>query len=254
VNPGNISTTFPILIPQPVATAAGVPDIRERFVYTSSSGTVNYIQFSVPAGTPIPTPSSVDISGSTYIVALLAVQKVSVGSNPLYPSVQFSGTVASTAGPLGSITGTPAMLSFGYPNTATPANTALQAFNNVLSSISGVSSGYSAAGVGAMTLTQVPISNNPCSGPVIITPSTLSTTTNHVTLDASKSFDCGGQPLTYVWNVLAPLGSVSIMNPSSAIAYGGLYAGPGEYTFTVTATDTSGVTATSTILVTYANP
>ena len=252
LTPGDILSTLPAVIPQP---AAGVPDIRERFVYSSSSGTVNYIQYSVPAGTPIPTPSSVDFSGSTYLTALLAVQKVSVGSNPAYPSVQFSGTIASTAGPHGSITGTPATLSFGYTNpTVSPAGTAVQTFNDVMSSISGVSSGYSAAGVGEMKLTQVPISNNPCSGPVVITPSTLSTTTNFISLDASQSFDCSGLPLTYRWDVLTALGSVTIYNPTSPKAAARLNAGPGQYTFTVTASDANGVSATSSVLVTYTNP
>src|SRR5438552_18655170 len=68
LNPANVATTLPALIPQPVmaGVASGSLEIREKFVYPPGSGTVNYAQFSVPAGTPIPTPSNVDISGSTY--------------------------------------------------------------------------------------------------------------------------------------------------------------------------------------------
>ncbi len=250
LNPANVATTLPALIPQPVmlGVAAGSLEIRDRFVYPPNSGTVNYVQFSVPVGTPIPTPPNLDISGSTYFVAQLAVQRVSVGSNPTYPSVQFSGTIASTEGPLGSITGTTAALSFGYTNTP------LQTFNNVLSSISGVNAGYSASAFGSMTLTQLPINNNPCSGPIVLTAPTIATTTEFIDLDASQSFDCSGQTLTFQWSVLTPLGSVTVYNPTSPKAAARLNDGPGEYTFTVTATNADGVSSAASILATYTNP
>jgi len=250
LNPANVATSLPSLIPQPVMTgvASKSLEVRESFVYRPGSGTVNYIQFSVPAGTPIPTPPSVDISGSTYFVAVLAVQKISVGSNPTYPSVQFSGTIASTQGPLGSITGTPATLSFGYTNPKLPT------FNDVLSTISGVSAGYSAAAVGEMTLMQAPIANSPCSTPLVITAPTLATTTNYVNLDGSQSFDCSGQPLTYQWHVLTPNGSVTVYSPTSPKAVARLNAGPGQYSLTLTVTNANGISATSSILVTYTNP
>lgn len=251
LEPANVATTLPSLIPQPVLTAVAAQslEIRERFVYPAGSGTVNYTQFSVPAGTPIPTPPSVDISGSTYFVAQLAIQKISVGSNANYPSVQFSGIIASAQGPQGSVTGTPAALSFGYANPTQPT------FNNVLSSIGGVSSGYSAAGVGEMTLMQVPVSTNPCSGPIVITATVIATTTNLVDLDGSQSFDCSGQPLTYYqWGVLNPLGSVTLINPTSPKATARLNAGPGEYSLTFTVTNASGVSVSTSILVTYTKP
>ncbi len=250
LDPANVATTLPTLIPQPVlaGVASQALEIRERFVYPPGSGTVNYTQFSVSAGTPIPTPTAVDISGSTYFTAQLAVQKISVGSNISYPSVQFSGTIVSTEGPLGSVTGTPATLSFGYANPTQPT------FNNVLSSISGLGSGYSAAGVGAMTLTQVPVSTNPCAGPVVITATVIATTTLYVDLDGSQSYDCTGQPLTYQWGVLNPFGSVTVINPTSPKATIRLNAGPGQYSLTFTVTNANGVSATDSILVTYVNP
>jgi hypothetical protein len=259
LDPANVATTLPSLIPQPVLAevASNTVVIRERFVYPAgSSGTVSYIQFSVPAGTPIPTPSTVDISGSTYFVAQLAVQKISVGSNTSYPSVQFSGVIASLEGPFGSMTGTPAALSFGYTNSAQPAsNNSTQAFNNVLSSVGGLSSGYSAAGVGEMTLIQVPAFTNPCTGPIPITATVISTTANQIVLDGSQSFDCSGQPLTYYqWGVLNPLGSVTVTNPTSPKGSARLNAGPGEYNLTLTVTDAQGASATSNILVTYSKP
>jgi hypothetical protein len=250
LDPANVATTLPSLIPQPVL--AGVTsqalEIRERFVYPPGSGTVNYMQFSVPTGTPIPTPDTVDISGSIYFTALLAVQKISVGSNTSYPSVQFSGTIVSTQGPIGSMTGTPATLSFGYTNPAQPT------FNNVLSSISGLGSGYSAGGVGEMTLMQVPVSNNPCAGPIVITATVIATTTNYIDLDGSQSYDCSGQPLTYQWGVLNPFGSVTLINPTSPKGAARLNAGPGQYSLTFTVTNANGVSATNSILVTYTNP
>jgi len=252
LNPANVATTLPSLIPQPVLAevASQALEIRERFVYPAgASGTVSYIQFSVPAGTPIPTPSTLDITGSTYFVAQLAVQKISVGSNTSYPSVQFSGVIASLEGPLGSMTGTPAALSFGYTNSTQPP------FNNVLSSVGGLSSGYSAAGVGEMTLMQVPAFTNPCSGPIPITATVIATTTKQIVLDGSQSFDCSGQPLTYYqWGVLNPLGSVTVTNPSLPKGSARLNSGPGEYNLTLTVTDAQGVSATSNILVTYSNP
>jgi hypothetical protein len=250
LDPANVATTLPTLIPQPVL--AGVTsqslEIRERFIYPPGSGTVNYAQFSVPAGTPIPTPSTVDITGSAYFIAQLAVQKILVGSNTSYPSVQFSGVIVSTEGPAGSITGTPATLSFGY-TTTTP-----QTFNNVLSSIGGLDSGYSAAGVGQMTLMQVPVSTNPCSAPIVITATVIATTTMYVDLDGSQSFDCSGGPLYYQWGVLNPLGSVTVTNPTLAKASARLNAGPGQYSFTFTVTNAQGVSASNSILVTYTNP
>jgi len=252
LNPSNVATTLPTLIPQPVLTdvASQAVEIRERFVYPAgSSSTVSYIQFSVPAGTPIPTPSTVDIADSTYFVAQLAVQKLLVGSNASYPSVQFSGVIASLEGPLGSMTGTPAALSFGYTNSPQPT------FNNILSSVSGLTSGYSAAGVGEMTLAQVPAFTNPCTGPIAITPMVISTTANQIVLDGSQSFDCSGQPLTYYqWGVLNPLGSVTVTNPTLPKGSARLNAGPGEYNLTLTVTDAQGISNTANILVTYSKP
>jgi hypothetical protein len=250
LDPANVATTLPSLIPQPVLAgiASQALEIRERFVYPPASGTVNYFQFSVPAGTPMPTPSTVDIASSSYFTAQLAVQKILVGSNTSYPSVQFSGTIASTEGPVGSVTGTPATLSFGYTN---PMPTT---FNNVLSSIGGLGSGYSAAGVGQMTLMQVPVSSNPCSGPIVITATVIATTTNYIDLDGSQSFNCSGGQLFYQWGVLNPLGSVTVINPTSPKGYARLNAGPGEYSLTLTVTNLNGVSASSSILVTYTNP
>jgi len=252
LDPADVATTLPSLIPQPVlgGVASHNLEIRDIFVYAPASGVVNYTQFSVPAGTPIPTPSTVDISNSTYFAAKLAVQKISVGSNASYPSVQFSGTVVSLQGPLGSVTGTPATLSFGYTNTKPPT------FNNVLSSISGLSSAFSATGVGDMTLVQVPISNiNPCSGPIAVTAPVIVTTTNYIELDGSQSFDCSGQALTYYqWGVLTPLGTVTLTNPTSPIGFARLNDGPGEYSLTLTVTNAKGVSTTTGILVTYTNP
>ena len=251
LDPANIATTLPSLIPQPVldGVTSHNLEIRDRFVYPPGSGTVNYTQFTVPTGTPMPTPATVDISKSTLFVAQLAVQRISVGSNTNYPSVQFSGTLASTQGPLGSVTGTPAALSFGYTNPTQPD------FNNILSSISGITSGYSASGVGEMTLMQVPISDNPCSGPIAITPTVIATTTNYIELDGSQSFDCSGQPLTsYQWGVLNPLGSVTVINPTLPMAFARLNDGPGEYSLTFTVTNANGVKTTLGILVTYTNP
>jgi hypothetical protein len=255
LDPANVATTLPSLIPAAVlaAVTSQTLDIRERFIYPPGSGTVNYAQFTVPAGTPLPTPSSVDITASAYFVAQLAVQKILVGSNSSYPSVLFSGVIVSTEGPLGSMTGTPATLSFGYTST-TPQTTTTQTFNNVVSSISGLDSGYSGAGVGQMTLMQVPISNNPCSAPIVITATVIATTSMYVDLDGSQSFDCSGGPLYYQWGVLNPLGSVTLTNFTLPKASARLNFGPGQYSFTLTVTNAQGVSASNSILVTYTNP
>ena len=251
----NIESTLPVPIPAPVMTevTAGTLLIRERFVYAPDSGTVKYVQFSVPVGTPLPTPVNVDITSATYFTALLAVKSISVGSSTTYPSVQFSGTVASTDGPNGSLTGTTGALSFGYP-TAAPKDGSQQVFNDVLSSIGGVSSSYSATAMGQMTLVQVPVAPGSCSSNpvVVLTAPTIATITNFINLDASKSFDCSGLPVTFQWKALGPLGSASLYNPSSPQAGAWLNVGPGEYTFTVTVTNANGISATATILVTYA--
>jgi hypothetical protein len=248
VSPANLQTTLPSPIPQAVMAdvASGNAEIRERFVYRGSTSTLNYVQFVVPEGTPLPTPSTFNITASTYFTAIIAVQTISVSTNAAYPSVQFSGSVASTEGALGSVTGTPGSLSFGYVNSGPVM------FNTVLSSIAGVSSSYSASAIGTMTLVQVPVPTAECASPVVvITSPTITTMTNFVNLDASQSFDCGGQVLSYQWTVLNPLGSVTLYNPTSATAQARLNNGPGQYSMTITVTNASGSSATSTVLVNY---
>src|SRR5690242_9398786 len=91
VDPKNVASTLPSLIPQQTmaGVVSGLLEIRERFVYSSATGTVNYVQFSVSAGVPLPAPRTLDINGTSYFVATLAVQRISVGTNSTYPSVQF---------------------------------------------------------------------------------------------------------------------------------------------------------------------
>jgi hypothetical protein len=105
-----------------------------------------------------------------------------------------------------------------------------------------------------MTLMQVPVSNNPCGGPIVITATVITTTANQVDLDGSQSFDCSGEQLYYQWGVLNPLGSVTVTNPTLAKASARLNFGPGQYSFTFTVRNSNGVTATNSVLVTYTNP
>ena len=106
-----------------------------------------------------------------------------------------------------------------------------------------------------MTLMQVPVSSNPCNGPIAVTAPVIATTTNYVELDGSQSFDCSGLPITYYqWNVLNPLGTVTVINPTSPQAFARLNDGPGEYSLTLTVTNAKGESTTSSILVTYTNP
>jgi uncharacterized protein (TIGR03437 family) len=132
--------------------AAGSQEIRERLVYNPQTNTLASTVFLVQAGSPIPTPTSVDITSATLAGYTIAIDRTYSSCSP-YPSVMFSGTITSSSGgaaaPNGiynlTFNGTPASVSIGYTTDNPPL------INNVVTLFAGVAVSYSASGSGTVT-------------------------------------------------------------------------------------------------------
>jgi hypothetical protein len=148
------------------ALAAGQLEIRERLSYDPLGHTVASTTFLVPAGSPIPTPASTDLSKQTIAFFVVSVGEPVLSTQP-YPSVLFTGTVVSNPNgtPFGNYLGAAAEISAGYTIDTPPK------LNNVSCVIAGATVAYSPNAVGTLTISQAsikavpnPISTNGAAG------------------------------------------------------------------------------------------
>ena len=86
-------------------------------------------------------------------------------------------------------------------------------------------------------------------GGTVVTNQNLTVTQKFFSLDASKSTDPNGLPLSYSWTSSGP--SPSLTGANTATAQVQLDGGAGGYVFTITVSDSSGATATGTVTLTY---
>ncbi len=132
--------------------AAGEQEIRERLVYNPQTNTLMSAVFLVQAGSPIPTPTSVDITSMTLASYNISIDRTYTSCSP-YPSVMFTGTITSSSGgaaaPNGiynlTFNGTPASVAIGYTTDNPPS------INNVVTLFAGIAVSYSASGSGTVT-------------------------------------------------------------------------------------------------------
>ena len=246
----NVLTTItPSIDPATLAAiAGGALEIRERLVYNPQANTVTSTAFLIAAGSPIPTPLTVDITKSFVESFTIGVSNIILASKPV-PSILLVGNVVfSTLTPYGTYQGAPAAISLGY-TTDTPPK-----INNVVDVIAGLVTSYSATGAGTVTVSQPSTggggggsSNAPT---VVLNPATQATALRQVRLDASMSTDPNKLALTFAWTVLSPPSAI-IINPTSATPDVQLVNGFGTYSFQVTVTNSAGMSSMAVATVSY---
>ncbi len=167
VMPSNTETTYDTNLSSTIlaSLALGTLEMRERLVYNPQTNTLASTVFLVQPGSPIPTPSDVDITAMTLATYTVSVDRTYSSCSP-YPSVMFTGSVvSSTGGPSApdgiynlTFSGTPAAISIGYTTDNPPM------VNNVVTLFAGVVVSYAPAGYGTLTFV-----GNPASGQTTIT-------------------------------------------------------------------------------------
>ena len=244
-----LTTVTPTIDPATLAAiAGGALEIRERLVYNPQANTVTSTAFLVAAGSPIPTPLTVDITKSFVESFTIGVSNVILASKPV-PSILLVGNVVfSTPTPYGTYQGAPAAVSLGY-TTDTPPK-----INNIVDVIAGLVTGYSASGAGTVMVSQ-PSSGGGGGGTsnaptVVLNPASQTAFTQQVRLDASKSTDPNNLALTFAWTVLSPP-TANILNPTSATPDVQLLNGFGTYSFQVTVTNSAGMSSMAVATVSY---
>ena len=126
---------------------SGQLEIRERLAYDPVGQTIASTTFLVFAGSPLPTPLSVDLSQQTIAYFVLVVGTPVLSTKP-YPSILFTGTVVDNPSgtPFGQYEGAAAFVSAGYTNDNPPQ------LNNVACVIAGATIAYSASAVGTLII------------------------------------------------------------------------------------------------------
>lgn len=243
------SVIMPTLAPSSVALlTAGSAELRERLIFNPTLNTLTSTIFTVPSGSPLPTPLSIDVTQQTLSQLVINVDRVYVGTKPA-PSIMFVGSVgSSSATPYGVPFGAPAIVSAGYTMDV-PAK-----ISQVVHSLAGVVTIYSPSAAGSIVVTQPAVtpgggggtSPNPT---VVVAQPTFTTTIRQARLDASGSTDPNGLALTYLWTSGLP--TALIINPTSPTPDVQFDSGFGLYTFTVTVTNSKGLSSTGTVSVQY---
>ena len=247
----NILTTLTPNVPPNILAAitSGAQEIRSRIVYNPQQSTITDTTFLVAPGSPIPTPLSIDVSGQTIQGFVVNVTQVLTSCRPT-PSLMFVGTVSSTfPAPFGNVSGAPAAIALGF-TTDNPPN-----INNVVELIAGEALAFSAAGSGTLTFPAAPVTPPTTAGaptivlnPVPVSPGSLQVFFNPFHIDASQSTDPNKLALTFSWSSDKPATFLpSNTDPSPTIQFN---SGPGDYTITLTVTNSAGVSSTTKFVLT----
>lgn len=249
----NILTTLTPNVPANVLAGitSGGQEVRNRIIYNPTVSTVTVTTFTVATGSPNPTPIGLDITPSQLQSYTLNVDKVYTSCNPT-PSILFVGTLNSTNGPFGNYSGAPGAVSLGYTTDASPK------LNNVVEVIAGNVVAYSASANGTVTFPPLPPpSSGPSGAPTIIlspappTTGSIQVFFNPFQVSAAGSTDPANLALTYTWTSDKPASfgpSPNVANPLITFQ-----SGASDYKITVTVTNSAGVSATQTFILTYIN-
>ncbi len=234
------------------AITGGAEEIRTRLVYNATQNTITETTFLVAAGSPLPTPLGVDVTSSTIQSYVIAIDQILTGTKPT-PSLLIVGTISSaTVSPYANFTGAPVAISLGY-TTATPP-----VINNVVEVIAGSVLAYSASGSGTLQFPSVPVTppgttaGNPT---IVLNPpppaagAPFQVFQNPFYVNAGGSTDPNNLALTYSWSSNLPVN----FSPSNTVANPSIYfvSGAGDYTITLTVTNSAGKVSTVSFPVQY---
>ncbi len=264
--PNNISSTTTPVIPSTITSGltSGALELRENFSFNPQTNIVTITDFAAqPSSSSPTTPANIQASNTLSVVSL-TVDKVYFSCQPT-PSVLIVGMLSNNypKSPVGNLNGIPAAISIGY-TTDTPPK-----INNAILVYAGLGSVFSASATGTVTFTSGVV-NPPGTnqgGPVIVIGggNRQSTAQKQITVDLSGSTSPTGLQLTYTITQVSPPGpnnvpavgastsvpqSAGIVNlgNTSQITFAG---GKGTYAFLVTATDSSGKSASQYLIVDY---
>jgi hypothetical protein len=251
----NIESTITPSIPANVLASltAGAMELRERLIYNPQANTVTSTLFTVASGSPIPTSLATDVTGSTLASFTIVVSNTWFTCSPT-PALLLAGTINASTGPFGNFNGALAAVSLGYSTDSTPL------LNNVVDLVAGNVAAYSPAASGTLTFPAAPVSPGGTAGqpPVIVlspsvptAPAVLQVQQNNFQISAAQSTDPQALALSYAWSSDAahPINfqpSATVSNPTLVFQAGG-----GDYTITLTVTDTAGNKATMTFIIEY---
>jgi hypothetical protein len=230
---------------------SGAQEIREKLVYDPKLNTLTSTVFLVAPGSPNPTPGGVDLSAQTIARYRMSIDRIYTSCSP-YPSVMFVGVLNLSAGgpndPTGvynvSLTGDPAVVSIGYTTDDPPK------INNVVELFAGAVVSFSAAANGTVTFPPSAVTPPGTTGPSIVLNITIPATgriqlfSQFFHLDASRTTDPDGLPVTFQWAVTPP---VSLTPSLTAAAIDIQFPALGDYTVVLTATNSAGKSNTVTI-------
>lgn len=249
----NILTTLTPNVPANILAAitSGAQEIRSRLVYNPQQNTVTETTFLVAPGSPNPTPLAIDVTQQTIQGFVLNVDKVYTSCKPT-PSVLFVGTIGNVGpAPFGNFSGAPAAISIGYTTDKTPA------INNVVEVVAGQAVAFSPAASGTLTFPAAPVTPPTTAGvPTIVIsaptppapPGSLQIFSNPYHVDASQSTDPNKLALTYSWSSDKPVSFLpSNTDPAPTIQFN---SGAGDYTITLTVTNSAGVSSTTKFVLT----
>ena len=247
--------------------ASGQMEMRESLIVNTQTNTLTSTVFLVAAGSPIPTPMSVNIGPTTLAAYSISIDRTYSSCSP-YPSVMLVGTITSSSGgpsaPSGiynlTFSGTPAVVSIGYTTDNPPM------INNVMTVFAGVVASYSASASGTLTFLGNTVPSQPAITSVVNSASMLPAISPNAWVTIMGSNLAG---TTDTWNktivngaLPTTLDGVSVMvgnNPAyiSYISPGQINliapaAGPGPVSVTVT--NSLGTSAAFTVTAGQYNP
>lgn len=239
---------------QLAALAGGAAEIRSLLVYNPQQNQITDTIFTVTPGSPIPTPLA-NIPQQPLEVITINISQIYLGSMPS-SSLMIVGTVSSSAGAFGNVSGAPAAIALGYKTSGGTTT-----INNITELIAGQAVAYGASGQGTLTFPSVsvtPPGSNPGAPVISINPTlppvgmgATQVNLNPYTVNASATKDPNGLPLTFQWTSNNPVNFV----PNATVANPTIYfgSGSGDYTIKLTVTNSAGVISTYSFILEYIN-
>ena len=233
---------------------AGTLQARERVAYNPARNILTVWGFLATPSAPLPStvlPSP--LPPTTISMYEIAPEAILQSASPK-PHLLFAGRVVtnSVVSPFGNLTGSLAAVTVGY-DPATPS-----AFTAFGVTVGGSHSLLAPTGIGSLRLTGAATGGGTGGGggttpgnrpPVAdVGPSNnIVVLSSVVELDASRSTDPDGDPLTYQWRAIGPQASISNANQAKAQVQFG--PSVGDYVFEVTVSDNKGNSSTARLTV-----